>query len=165
MLCLAYQYGEDPDNGHREGSSASLSVTCFHRARALLAVSEEDSEDSIPHFTMVQAYLLLQICAMMYLCGNDSAYGLKMHSRMVSHARAGALLQPLPIESKAAGDLESLWKDFIKTESLMPASMRVVGVLDGDVKAALIWARKVFQRRRRWRVGRMIMTCLDSIEE
>lgn len=42
-------------------------------------------------------------------------------------------------------------------------AMQVVGVVDGDVEGALMWARKVFERRQRWQLGRMILTCLDAL--
>ncbi|KIM94631.1 hypothetical protein OIDMADRAFT_207300 [Oidiodendron maius Zn] len=117
ILCLAYQYGEDPECGEQERSGISLSVRCFHRARALIT-SDEWRADGVTHnVTMVQTYLLLQICAIMYLCGDDSAYGLKMHSNMISLARAGGVMQPLSIESAATKDLESLWREFVKAES------------------------------------------------
>ncbi|KAF7539279.1 hypothetical protein G7054_g2269 [Neopestalotiopsis clavispora] len=118
ILCVAYQYGDDPDFEDATGSGATMSIRCFHRARALLSIEEDGQDESMPHLTMVQAYFLLQICSMMYLCGKDSAYGLKMHSKMISHARIGGLLQPTPSESGSAGDLESLWRDFIRMESL-----------------------------------------------
>lgn len=118
VLSLAYQYGEDPECEEQPGSGASLSLRCFHRARALLSFDEDGLDESMPHLTMVQAYLLLQICSMMYLCGKDSAYGLKMHSKMISHARTGGLMQATPDDAGSAGDLESLWRHFIKTESL-----------------------------------------------
>jgi hypothetical protein len=117
ILCLAYQYGEDPECGDQVGSGVCLSVRCLHRARALIASDEGRAESSTHNVTMVQTYLLLQICAMMYLCGDDSTYGLKMHSSMISLARAGGMMQPLAIESAATQDLESLWQEFIKAES------------------------------------------------
>lgn len=82
-----------------------------------MATDEETTDDWGQNITMVQAYLLLQIAAMMYLCGKDSKYGLKMHSRMISLARAGRLMQSVPVEPSATGDLESLWREFVKTES------------------------------------------------
>ncbi|KAK6221568.1 hypothetical protein LQW54_001340 [Pestalotiopsis sp. IQ-011] len=118
VLSLAYQYGENPDCEEQPGSGASLSLRRFHRARALLFFGEDDLDESMPYLTMVQAYLLLQICSMMYLCGKDSAYGLKMHSKMISHARTGGLMQATPDDAGSAGDLESLWRHFIKMESL-----------------------------------------------
>lgn len=42
-------------------------------------------------------------------------------------------------------------------------AMQVVGVRDGDVEGALGWARKVFERRRRWQLGRLILACLDEL--
>jgi hypothetical protein len=117
ILCLAYQYGEDPECVDQVDSGVRLSVRCFHRARALIA-SDEGRTDSLTHnVSMVQTYLLLQICAILYLCGDDSVYGLKMHSSMISLARAGGMMQPLSIESAATQDLESLWREFIKAES------------------------------------------------
>ncbi|CAG8274416.1 unnamed protein product [Penicillium nalgiovense] len=117
MLCLAYQYGEDPECGDQEGSGESFSIRCFHKARALLASDEERSDASTMITTLVQSYLLLQICAMMYLCGDNSACGLKMHSHMISLARAGRMTQPMTVESGATADLESLWREFVKAES------------------------------------------------
>lgn len=117
ILSLAYQYGQDPECGDQEDSGVSLSIGCFHRARALLASDGGRTEGLINNVTIVQSHLLLQICAMMYLCGDDSAYGLKMHSNMISLARAGGLMQPLSIDSTMTEDLESLWREFIKAES------------------------------------------------
>ena len=45
----------------------------------------------------------------------------------------------------------------------VPGAMHVVGVDDGDKEQALMWARKVFQRRGRWQVGKLIMSCLDEL--
>jgi Fungal specific transcription factor domain len=122
MLCLAYQHGEDPDCGDRAGSGETLSLRCFHRARALIAadekrVDDEKLDETAHGATMVQTYLLLQIYAMMYSCDNDSAYGLKTHSKMISLARAGGLMQPISIEAATTEDLDSLWRQFIKAES------------------------------------------------
>lgn len=117
MLCLAYQHGEDPDRGDQAGSGSSISLRCFHRARVLLATQEESDGDFSHNLALVQANLLLEICAIMYLCGKDSAYGLKMHSRIISLARFSGLTQPTPPEVAATKDLEALWGEFIKAES------------------------------------------------
>ena len=117
ILCLAYQYGEDPECGDQEGSGESFSIRCFHKARALLASDEERPDASTMITTLVQSYLLLQICAMMYLCGDNSVYGLKMHSHIISLARAGRMTQPMTVELGATADLESLWREFVKAES------------------------------------------------
>ncbi|KGO75756.1 Transcription factor, fungi [Penicillium italicum] len=117
MLSLSYQYGEDPDLGDKEGSGVSLSTRCFHQARTMIASEEASTEDFSYNLTIVQSYLLLQICAMMYLCGTDSAYGLKMHSNMISLARASGIMQPRPKEPSASTDLDSLWREFVRAES------------------------------------------------
>jgi hypothetical protein len=117
MLSLGYQYGEDPDMGDKEGSGAGLSMRCFHQARIMIASEEANTGDHSHNLSTVQSYLLLQICAMMYLCGTDSAYGLKMHSNMISLARASGIMQPRPTEPSTATDLDSLWREFVRAES------------------------------------------------
>ncbi|KAH8424400.1 uncharacterized protein LDX57_002151 [Aspergillus melleus] len=123
IICLGYQHGEDPECDDQPGSGASLSTRCFRRAHTLTTADEGGLTG--PNTPLIQSYLLLQICAMMYLCGDDSAIGLKMHSDMISLARAGGLMQPTPPESSAAEDLEGLWRDFIKTESHKRTSFAV----------------------------------------
>ncbi|EED14761.1 conserved hypothetical protein [Talaromyces stipitatus ATCC 10500] len=120
MLSLAYRYGEDPDNEDQAGSGTSLSTRCFYRARTLLASMEQDNDDesnATRGISMIQAYLLLQICATMYLCGKSSEYGPQMHSKLIILARSTGLMQPMQIESSATADLDSLWREFIKAES------------------------------------------------
>ncbi|PMD30586.1 hypothetical protein L207DRAFT_520083 [Hyaloscypha variabilis F] len=117
MLCLAYQHGEDPDCGEEAGSGARLSQRCFHRARVLAASEEERAADLAHTITLVQAYWLLQVYVMMYLCGSNSAYGHKMHSRMISLTRFGGLTQCIPVESTTTENLDDLWREFIKAES------------------------------------------------
>ncbi|KAH8655298.1 fungal-specific transcription factor domain-containing protein [Xylariales sp. PMI_506] len=117
ILCLGYQYGEDPDCGNQPGSGASLSLHCFEHARGLIAHDDESSDDVAHNVSMVQTYLFLQIYAMMYACGKKSAQGLKTHSKMVSLARAAGLVQPIIAESGSTQDLDSLWHEFIVAES------------------------------------------------
>jgi hypothetical protein len=45
----------------------------------------------------------------------------------------------------------------------LPGAMEVVGVQDGDVDSALLWARRVFQRRQKWQLGKLILSCLDEL--
>ncbi|KAE8368077.1 fungal-specific transcription factor domain-containing protein [Aspergillus caelatus] len=125
ILSLGYQHGEDPDCGDQVGSGASLSIRCFHQARAFTTTEEGRTENPRQNTSLIQSYLLLQICAMMYLCGDDSASGLKMHSNMISLARAGGLMQPMPTESSTTEDLEALWREFIKAESHKRTSFAV----------------------------------------
>lgn len=118
MLALGYQYGEDPDDQERASSGASLSLRCYHQSRALLKSNNDEETLGNPQRIMtVQAYLLLQVLTMMYLCGTSSAYGLKIHSKIVTLARAGGLMQPLPAQATAAADLDSLWHQFVQNET------------------------------------------------
>ncbi|KAF1948312.1 hypothetical protein CC80DRAFT_459454, partial [Byssothecium circinans] len=121
MLCLAYEHTEDPDCGDQVGSGITLSARCFHKARVLVAREKdkvEEGAEGLNAITLVQAYLLLEVYSMMYLCGKDSTYGLRAHSKMISLARAGGLLQPPLTEAGATPCLNSLWRQFIKTETI-----------------------------------------------
>lgn len=117
MLCLGYQHGEDPVGGQEADSGAALSRRCFHRARVLVAVEESMDDEARDSISLVQAYLLLEICAVVYLCGADSAYGLKMHPRMISLTRSSGLTQPPRPRSGSAKDLAGLWAHFRRAEA------------------------------------------------
>jgi hypothetical protein len=127
MLSIAYQYGPDPDvdnndhdreeGGKDDDSGASLSRLCFDRARVMINSNEKKARGSFEKLVVVQTYLLLQIHAMMYLCGSNSAYALKIHPRMVALARSGGLMQAMQAATTAVNDLDALWREFIKTES------------------------------------------------
>lgn len=117
MLCLAYQHGEDPDCEEEVNSGDSLSLRCYQQARFILASEDENVKDSSLNVQMVQAYLLLEICAVMYFCGKDSACGLEMHPKMISLARSSGLMQSAPVGATEATDLDSLWNDFVLQES------------------------------------------------
>ncbi|KAK7598424.1 hypothetical protein V3481_000055 [Fusarium oxysporum f. sp. vasinfectum] len=118
MLCIAYQYGVDPDRSDQQGSGVSLSERCYHRARDLVSGDDNGPDDSTRTLSLVQSLLLLEIYAMMYLCGNHSAYGLKTHTRMISLARSSGLSIPLPTElTSKTPCLNSLWRTFIEAES------------------------------------------------
>ncbi|KAK2612298.1 hypothetical protein QQS21_001724 [Conoideocrella luteorostrata] len=118
MLCLAYQYGEDPECGDQVGSGVSLSESCFEHARTAISSGEETMGNaSTNKLSLIQAYLLLQIYAMFYVCGSESAYGLETHSKMIAFARAGGFMQPIRVESSDTKDLDSLWRKSITAES------------------------------------------------
>ncbi|KAJ5537453.1 hypothetical protein N7513_010639 [Penicillium frequentans] len=125
VLSLGFQYGEDPDLGKESGTGTQLSKMCFHQAQALLFPDQQKSSDSSENIIIVQSYLLLQVCSMMYFCGKDSVYGLKVHSAMIALARKSGLMQPMPTEPTTAHDLDSLWHGFIKAESHKRTSFAV----------------------------------------
>ncbi|KAF1945612.1 hypothetical protein EJ02DRAFT_34412 [Clathrospora elynae] len=117
MLALAYQYGEDPDCHHEAGSGSTLSERCFRRARILIAADEKSAVRLTNSATVIQTYLLLEVFSMMYSGDDDSAYGLKTHSKIISLARASGMMQPIHTEATATQDLDSLWRHFILAES------------------------------------------------
>ncbi|CED82116.1 hypothetical protein PROQFM164_S01g003283 [Phaffia rhodozyma] len=115
LLCLGYQYGDDPAADNLEGSGQDLSSRCFAHGRRLVQQCAEEPSDSAQSLEIVQAYLLFQVYSMMYLVGSSD--GLDMHSKIVNISRSSGLMQPLPTSSRLMPDLESLWKEFIKAES------------------------------------------------
>lgn len=124
MLSLGFQYGEDPDCGDQNGSGAALSARCFDQGRYMIALDDEDVENVAHNIVKVQSYLMLEVCAMLYLCGKYSIHGLRMHSRMTSLARSGGLMQPAP-ETRTTHDLDSLWHQFVAAESHKRTSLAV----------------------------------------
>lgn len=44
-------------------------------------------------------------------------------------------------------------------------AMLAVGVPYGDVNGAMVWARGVVRRRERWRLGKLIMACLEALDK
>lgn len=118
ILSLAYQHGEDPDLYDQPGSGEQLAKNCFHRGRSMCAAEEEAEEDSTHNLTLVQSLLLLEIYAMMHMCGKASKQGMRLHVRLVSIARSAGFMQiPSPSAAKTR-DLESMWRESIKAESL-----------------------------------------------
>lgn len=118
IVCLGYQYGEDPELESHPGSGANLSEGCYQHALAILYNEEPSGINEASYESqLVQSYLLLQIFAMLYKCGDDSKYGLGIHSKMISLARSVGLMQPLYYESAMTQSLDSLWREFIRVES------------------------------------------------
>ncbi|KAF2166027.1 hypothetical protein M409DRAFT_36796 [Zasmidium cellare ATCC 36951] len=118
MLSLAYQYGEDPDRDAMSGTGADLSLRCFEQARNYLGPMALASNNPSVDLSVVQSLLMLQLCAILYICGDYSCIGFELHHRMVSFARAAGLMQPSNTESTTTEDLDSLWHEFAASESL-----------------------------------------------
>lgn len=121
MMALGYQYGEDPDASHEQDSGIRLSLRCFHNTLGLLVSTPDTSDEDLDaRLATVQAYLLLQIHAMMYQCADGSIDGLALHTKIIALARTGGLWQPSPSASNtlsAPGDLDSLWRMAMRNES------------------------------------------------
>ncbi|ENH75705.1 Zinc finger protein C11D3.17 [Fusarium oxysporum f. sp. cubense race 1] len=118
MSLLNFSLDQGSPESDQQGSGVSLSERCYHRARDLVSGDDNGPDDSTRTLSLVQSLLLLEIYAMMYLCGNHSAYGLKTHTRMISLARSSGLSIPLPTElTSKTPCLNSLWRTFIEAES------------------------------------------------
>ncbi|KAF2152789.1 hypothetical protein K461DRAFT_226262 [Myriangium duriaei CBS 260.36] len=117
MLCLAYQYSDDGENNETLTPRGSLSVSCFDRACSLVMTEGEIVHDPMYSLETVQTCLLLEVCAMMYLCGDYSRLGLKLHTGLISLARSIDLTQPIKVDPTTTDDLDALWRAFVKSES------------------------------------------------
>lgn len=117
ILCLGYQYGEDPDSNHQSRSSDSISRRCFDQALVSISREKDNEHNEANDLVQVQSFLLLQIYAMLYAHRNESACGLRTHSKMIALARSGGLLQPSQAQRPQTSDLDSLWLEFARAES------------------------------------------------
>lgn len=118
ILSNAYQHGEDPDLADQTGSGERLAISCFHHGRLQCASIGEEEDDLLHNLTLVQTLLLLEICAMMHMCGKTSKYGMKMHWRMVSIARSAGMMGTSSPSTAPTKDLDSMWRESSQKESL-----------------------------------------------
>ncbi|OCF72363.1 hypothetical protein I204_06742 [Kwoniella mangroviensis CBS 8886] len=100
MLCVSLQFTHSPPNPtsptEAVGESGyKLAKYCFYRSCRLLDSVEQNEDDSRGGLKlfMIQAYLLLEL------------------------ARVGGLGDPYPPQQADKGDLNALWRQFIKAES------------------------------------------------
>ncbi|WVW81040.1 hypothetical protein I302_103031 [Kwoniella bestiolae CBS 10118] len=114
ILSVSMQFSEDETEGSR------IAKYCFTRGRKLLDAMEQNDQE-LDHgafkLDVIQSYLLLEIHALMFSAGTDSSYGLRMHNRLIELARTGGLTDPYPTQSANSGDLETLWRQYVKAES------------------------------------------------
>lgn len=70
-------------------------------------------------------------------------------------------------------DTEAPWVSFYAYKAFLIAwqlngrvsgAMQIVGIPDGDIQGGLAWARKVFERRNKWQLGRFILSCIDKLD-
>lgn len=98
-----------------------------------------------------------------FLCENNAAKAIQPHIDWFLRYLDTALLP----DSEAPWIALYAYKAFLIALKLVQKGsfgvMQVVGVQDGDVEGALMWARNVFQRRQRWQFGRLIISCLNEL--
>lgn len=107
ILSISLRYSPNRAEGF------DLAGKCFRRGRRILDV-QDDSKAS-PLIT-AQALALLQVHAIMFACGEDTTYGLRMRARGVEIARREGLMDPLPDRAGSAEDLGELWRCFVRAE-------------------------------------------------
>ncbi|OCF33937.1 hypothetical protein I316_04283 [Kwoniella heveanensis BCC8398] len=113
MLSVSLQFLGDQERGMQMGRQ------CFLRGKRLLEVDDESrgGELGVVRLDVIQAYILLELHAIMISSGSESSYGLRMHSKMIELARTGGLTDPYPTQAGNTGDLDSLWRQSIRAES------------------------------------------------
>lgn len=83
VLSLGFQHTEDPDEQFRAGTGERLSIRCFRQALDLVeTVNPYELALRLQKLAHVQSCLLLEFCALMFLCGSYSAKGLELHSKI-----------------------------------------------------------------------------------
>lgn len=86
----------DDDSSLAVDSSRQTSLRCYGAAQRFVQQRENDAADSTRSLATVQAWLLLEVYAMMYL--DDSSKGLSMHSNLVGVRSSSFVLLDNPAE-------------------------------------------------------------------
>ncbi|WWC64281.1 uncharacterized protein I303_106891 [Kwoniella dejecticola CBS 10117] len=110
MLALGFQFLEDANQAQM------LSSRCYERGKQMLREDEPEYPGATPLIT-VQSLLLLHFYAVFYACGGQTKWGLQLCGKSVAIARREGLMDPLPSRSAATSDLNSLWAQFIRSET------------------------------------------------
>ncbi|WVF71788.1 hypothetical protein IAT40_006596 [Kwoniella sp. CBS 6097] len=114
MLSVAIQFAETELEGPK------LAAYCFHRGCRLIDEAEQSESDDGKgglKLHMIQAYLLLEIHALCFARGAESCWGLRFHHRLTELARVGGLGDPYPPQPIDKGDLNALWRQFVRAET------------------------------------------------
>ncbi|OWZ48953.1 early growth response protein 1 [Cryptococcus neoformans AD1-83a] len=105
----------------REGSGdvdQQRAIYCYKAGlRALDGVTEISQEKSTDTLTIIHAHLLLEMYAIMALCGSHTMQGLRLHSQCVELSRKAGLMESYPTQPSVTQDLDSLWRQFVRAES------------------------------------------------
>ncbi|OCF39364.1 hypothetical protein I317_06849 [Kwoniella heveanensis CBS 569] len=115
MLSVSIQFAEAEEH---EGSK--LAAYCFHRSCKLIDEAEQKDDDDGKgglKLHMIQAYLLLEVHALCFARGPESCWGLRFHHRLTELARIGGLGDPYPPQPVDKGDLNALWRQFVRAET------------------------------------------------
>ena len=113
--------------------------------------------------TMLQQATDLAPSACEFLCEAETAKSFQSHVDWF----LAYLDRTVDVEGEAPWVALYAYKAFLVAWQLVrggvSGAMQTVGVRDGDAAGAVEWARKVFSRRERWGVGRVIGNCLDRL--
>ncbi|KAE8543207.1 hypothetical protein D1P53_000695 [Cryptococcus gattii VGV] len=114
MMCIGlHMTGED--NGSVDQQRA---LYCYRAGlRALDGVMEIAQAKSTDTLTIIQAHLLLEMYAIMALCGSHTTQGLRLHSQCIELSRKAGLMESYPTQPSVTQDLDSLWRQFVRAES------------------------------------------------
>ena len=86
MASLGYQYHQNlaEQSSPFNLGKTDLSRRCYREATRLIRDEERTATQPISKLTIVQAYLVLQTCGMVYLGGREAMEGTKIHFRMIN---------------------------------------------------------------------------------
>ena len=86
MASLGYQYHQNlaERSSPFNLGKMDLSRRCYREATRLIRDEERTATQPISKLTIVQAYLVLQTCGLVYLGGREAMEGTKIHFRMIN---------------------------------------------------------------------------------
>ena len=135
-------HNDTQDHNDKHSEAQRRSRRYYQAALDLAGRASKIVKDGSGKLAIVQTYLLLQACGMLYLGGEEAVQGGKLHFEMVSVSdpacchhdrkrwrmvliyddrsqlcRSSGLFQPSPMDPTNTSDLESLWRHFVQSES------------------------------------------------
>lgn len=79
-----HNHDHDRDHNYKDNESQRRSRRCYQAALDLAARASKLVKDGSGKLAIVQTYLLLQACGMLYLGGEEAVQGGRLHFEMVS---------------------------------------------------------------------------------
>ncbi|ODO02043.1 hypothetical protein L198_02774 [Cryptococcus wingfieldii CBS 7118] len=113
IMCLGLHTAADSLTDHEKAMS------CYRAGLSGLDGTLEKAGNLKPSevLPIIQAHILLEIYAILALCGEHTSRGLNLHHQAIQIARKAGLMEPYPTQPSSTQDLDMLWRQFIKGES------------------------------------------------
>ncbi|WVQ76281.1 hypothetical protein IAR50_005946 [Cryptococcus sp. DSM 104548] len=113
MMCLGLHTAADGSEDHGKA------MRCYQGGLRALDGALEKACTLKPAEVLhiIQAHLLLEIYAILALCGDHTSQGLNLHHQAIQIARKAGLMEAYPTQPSSTQDLDMLWRQFVRGES------------------------------------------------